>query len=1317
MKTVNNGQRILALLLCFFLCVSLINYKGIAFAGDEETVRVQVGVSGVHVELSSPDLPGSYEAVTDEKGEATFDELYLYLAKNLHWDGSVPEPEPSEEGEENVPPAEDYVPEKTQITVHYDVNYADVKTIGKNDMTSGNARYEGTRGSFVLCMEEPPASEEENETTSYLYTSKILLEKPEPVSFVSGQVKIFENNQLPQQAVPFADVQVMSEDDNGNLCGVTTTKAGEFEFYPQIRLDHVNARTIQIPETPYYYGYEKTLEEFLSEDKGVIILRKKFKATAGKDYTYGKDIQFGYVAAPGEYKIFAGENKEISLAAEGPFSDYVKITVDEFGTASTVFVKNEDGEISQPVINVLTLDQDGPVISSVDSVKETEGGEINFNAFGIFTNIDADLTLQITVDDEGCGVEKLYLTGTNKDGSTVKYNALNSEKGDGIITSTFLVPAEETILEQELAVTAVDYLGNESQFKIIRETQEKSTITIEKNSPEVTDIKINGAASQYGWYRDSVGFSFSAMDRESGLKQVIASINGHGMISDVFADHRENDAKDYSFTLSKELISQLETSDGTYKVDVAVKDNAGNVSIKQVVIRADIVAPVVSLSGVNAGSYYKTPPTVTIHNTEKYAAAAGSAIYANIYRNGALIYNRTFASAASAALSSEFNGDGQYRVSVYAVDAAGNMSQTLETNFTVDGTAPVITAGGVVDVTPSKFGWFNQPLSYRLSTEDATSGIADNTVTVNGKKVPYDGNMINLTKELLEDVINEDGTYTIEVLATDRAGNSSSYKDVLKIDLNAPVLSLSGIEKGKHYNRTPVLTVKNDEKHYDEDGAFIKVTVERDGKVVSQNVYPKENQVEMRRFKTDGDYKITVEAMDAALNMAEKKTTRFVKDSTAPVITISGAKEGEYYNTSKTISVKVNERYFKTNNVKVDVTKNLDGASSKINFTWENNGKESINRKTFSATGTYKIRVSAVDEAGNVARLKSLQFTVDTIAPQVEIRGVTNNKIYTYDDVVAPVISYSDSYYDGKDVSIMKANIPWYGNLSKGDSGSQIKFSDFKKIKENDGIYHLRVTIRDKAGNSTTKEVDFAVNRFGSLFTYSDQLSNLNGKYVKNVTEDLVINERNISILDGSTNEIKRDGQIIDGNVATSLEGKRAGYNVYQHRFSTSNFKEEGVYQLNVISKDKAGNEMESQEDAGQVKFFVDRTAPVLNVEGMIETYVNADTLTITAGASDNLAPVELFAEVNGVKQKLSAGDDGKVSFTVSEGIAQEICITAVDAAGNTETYKKEITVTSNTALYFLMRYKVILAVAAAVIVLGAALLIFRRKKKDNAEK
>ncbi len=72
-----------------------------------------------------------------------------------------------------------------------------------------------------------------------------------------------------------------------------------------------------------------------------------------------------------------------------------------------------------------------------------------------------------------------------------------------------------------------------------------------------------------------------------------------------------------------------------------------------------------------------------------------------------------------------------------------------------------------------------------------------------------------------------------------------------------------------------------------------------------------------------------------------------------------------------------------------------------------------------------------------------------------------------------------------KNVDVTAEFIKGLSEQAQGASGT---FDTFKKLVENDGIYTLTLKMVDKAGNEESEEYTFTVNRFGSVYEYSDAL-------------------------------------------------------------------------------------------------------------------------------------------------------------------------------------------------------------------------------------
>jgi len=93
------------------------------------------------------------------------------------------------------------------------------------------------------------------------------------------------------------------------------------------------------------------------------------------------------------------------------------------------------------------------------------------------------------------------------------------------------------------------------------------------------------------------------------------------------------------------------------------------------------------------------------------------------------------------------------------------------------------------------------------------------------------------------------------------------------------------------------------------------------------------------------------------------------------------------------------------------------------------------------------------------------------------------------------------------------------------ETGGSALFQTFEEDKEenHDGIYTIKVSLRDKAGHVIDKEETFTVNRHGSVYQYSEDLKDLIKKsYVQEVSKDLGISQVQVSRIEKKSLERMR---------------------------------------------------------------------------------------------------------------------------------------------------------------------------------------------------
>jgi hypothetical protein len=275
---------------------------------------------------------------------------------------------------------------------------------------------------------------------------------------------------------------------------------------------------------------------------------------------------------------------------------------------------------------------------------------------------------------------------------------------------------------------------------------------------------------------------------------------------------------------------------------------------------------------------------------------------------------------------------GTYILSYSATDSDGNVSRTLTRSVTVaDTTAPTITLLGesVVEV------------GLDTSYEDAGATATD----------AVDGSVEVVTTGSVDTSVA--ATYTLTYTATDAAGNSSTATRTVEVkDVTAPVITVTG--------SNPVTIELGDS--YADEGATSNggETVTSSGTVDTFTV---------------GSYTIIYSATDAAGNTGTATRTVNVKDTTVPVITVSG---------DNPASVDLDATYTDAGASATDLSGDITVISSGTVDT--------------SIVGTYTITYSATDESGNTA---TATREVIVEEPKVVIYNVTA----TYNGSYAYIIS------------------------------------------------------------------------------------------------------------------------------------------------------------------------------------------------------------------------------------------------------------------------------------------------------------------------
>lgn len=619
----------------------------------------------------------------------------------------------------------------------------------------------------------------------------------------------------------------------------------------------------------------------------------------------------------------------------------------------------------------------------------------------------------------------------------------------------------------------------------------------------------------------------------------------------------------------------------------------------------------------------------------------------------------------------------------------------------------------------------------------------------------------------------------INALVTDNAGHTYPDSKTICIDSKTPKYSVTWDNQnptnGKYYDKPRTATIHVKERNFDPGLVNINLSNKNasiSGWSVAGGVGDKTDHICTVTFTADGDYSMSVDCTDMAGNVGENTSgtiADFTIDRTAPIIEVSyngTAKNTSFYSNALTATVTVTEHNFDAAAVAAEITAQLNGAGIKSPTisAFTSNGDKHTATISFATDGDYTLALGCNDKAGNAAtRYDKQTFTVDLSAPKVDISGVSD-KTANRGNVI-PVIVCDDVNLEKAGISIVfkGANTGLHTldeiGYSIDDQGGTktLTVNDFPYTEDMDDLYTMVVTITDQAGNVTEQEVEFSVNRFGSVYVLDDSTKEwLGGSEDEGGTKFAYINDsKDVGIIEYNVDEVT-NRQIFYGLNSDTIEvkdednasaedktnskfykideGTDKGWHEYHYTIDKANFDKEGNYAVTIYTEDTADNKSSNtsnKHEAGplNVEFAVDKTAPTIVISGADDKdKFTQDSLTLKVDAQDNIQIDKVNIDVNGQVTEYTSDQlrdmDGSIEVILSEkNEYQDVKVSAVDMAGNayqdTDKYGNEtdskaisVLVTSNIFVYFVNSIWLFIAIGAVVVLLGALIIVVVRKRR-----
>jgi large repetitive protein len=679
----------------------------------------------------------------------------------------------------------------------------------------------------------------------------------------------------------------------------------------------------------------------------------------------------------------------------------------------------------------------------------------------------------------------------------------------------------------------------------------------------------------------------------------------------------------------------------------------------------DATAPSVAFSGVTDGGLSTGPVTVDVEVIEKYFASNNVTVKAT--RNGKNVTDlpswKNTGETSKNAYS--FTQEGEYTLTVNAIDGVGNASAEKTLSFSIRTKGPVLS---VLD-NGTKLGDETVTKSKALDLK-VTSGISIGTATVtifkDGKELETKSLTVSGWEANLNYPVTEEGNYQFNVWVKESHKNGTEYNldpFAFTADQTAPKLTIAGAANGEDYKENKEVSVTVEDDHYD-TASFDVIKKHISGKETTYPIALKDGKATFKA-EEDGEYTVKLAAADKAGNQAQKIVT-FKVDKSKPALTISEDVNGKYFNTDQELTIAVEDLTLDLAKTELAVKKGTEayviGALEKL----ANLFRAEVKHK-FTAEGTYEIALKSTDVLGHSDQIEPVTFTIDKTAPELTVENIVkteNQNDGPPKEARDLKISVSDTNMDWNQTTIhVTRNGDEFLHLAGKEVAATHPFTE-------DGNYVVNIQATDKAGNKKThEEIKFTIdNTKPELKIHGVEH---NGHYPK--LENLELSIQDLTFLLSKTElVVKKDGEDYDLGDGKWNESLTSGG--LKRAIRQLSFTEEGDYEISLKSTDFLGFE----NSVGPVKFTIDFTAPKIEASGM------DDGAFVQKGKTVSIKVIEHnyeFNQVNisvtrqkdldGVKESYSigewknTGENSELSHTFNEDGDYEITVEARDKAGN----------------------------------------------------
>ncbi|HAG3680731.1 TPA: Ig-like domain repeat protein [Salmonella enterica] len=614
--------------------------------------------------------------------------------------------------------------------------------------------------------------------------------------------------------------------------------------------------------------------------------------------------------------------------------------------------------------------------------------------------------------------------------------------------------------------------------------------------------------------------------------------------------------------------------DGSYNITVTVEDKAGNTATsKPLPVVIDTTAEIESVTLVTDSGDSDVDNITKVDKPQFSIVTADDITHVRVKIDNAANWieltkggdGRWIFNVGSAL------PDGQHTLLVDVTDIAGNVAQeTLQ--FTIDTTLREPTI--VLDPTHDTGDDTNDNLT-RINKPVFIIGNVDNDVShivvhIDGRDYAIENTGGNLT--FTPDQPLSDGQHTISVTVTDIAGNTKTSAELrIEIDTQVQIDSVTLTTDSGVNDHDNVTNATRPSFEIATPDDVTSVLVSFDGvnwTPISKNAA---GQWEFTAGSAlpDGHYTLHVQATDRAGNTANS-TLGFTVDTQIDGLSVVMLDDAGKDSTDGITNITSPRFEISAREPLQSVTVILNGKSSTL--TQGAGNKWLFTPDTPLVDGTYKIEIVAEDIAGNKIS-KEVSFTIDTIVsdPSIDLLDADDTGESAVDNITSvtkPRFVIGNVPAD-IDTVVIRINGVSYPVTANGNNLWEFQVP----VALNDGVYEAVVVFRDIAGNTSETKLPFTIDTTTSVSVRMEPASDTGNSNSDNLT-----NKQNPKFEGTAEPNAKLVITIVDDKSGREVLKQTITVGADGNWSVTPNILPDGMYTINVVATDVAGNTAQTQE-------------------------------------------------------------------------------------------------------------------------------------------